>query len=224
MITPLMVYVYCPSYPNMDAFCSRFVNTYKKFPPEYTHRLCIVVNGSPVTDHIKSRFDGIKCEYALHNNVGWDIGAYIKISEDPAWLADAIFCCGSTTHFKKAGWLNRICSVWNDLGPNLYGSHGSHEIRPHIRTAAGFLVPPFFLASYPNKPTQDTVNKHERYNFEHGECSLTWYASVLKHKSLVVTWDGVYEMPDWPAIYNGYRHGDQSNCLCYDRMLDAFCP
>lgn len=214
----LLVYVYASLYKDIDDRCNRFVRTYLKYPPEYPHRMCVVVNGSKITDHITNKFNGINCEFVEHDNTGWDIGAYMRVAEDPSFLCDGMFLCGSATHFKRNGWLNRICSVWDKYGPNLYGSHGSYKKRPHIRTATGVLVPPFMLICYPHKPI---ITTEDRYRFEHGIYSVAWFAGVLKHKALVVSWEGIHEIGEWPNIPNGFNNGDQGNCLCYDRVTDV---
>jgi len=215
MIKPLMVYIYAYQYLNMSGYLRRFIDTYRKFPAGRDHKLLVVINGGYAYDQDLALINELDCDVVECDNLAFDTGAYRDIAASDYGKTEAMFCCGATTHFMKAGWLDRICHVWDQLGPNLYGAIGSHEQRPHIRTATGFLLSPFFLTSYPH-PSIDT----ERYNFEHGEESLTWWATILKHKALMVTWDGVYEQHQWPMVKGGFREGSQYNLLCYDKHCD----
>lgn len=213
---PLLVYICAVHYRNSMEYFRRFVESYINNPPGAEHYTVIVANGGPFKKEHYNLFDRMgECTYHYGDNIGYDLGAYISISRDIKYPSNTMFCCGTSLYFKKPGWLKRLLDVWDEYGPSIYGTLSTHQIRPHIRTT-GFLVPKFMLFTYPHP----TITLAQRYNFEHGEESICWWARILKHRPLVVSWMGVHDWQEWENIPLGYRKGNQSNCLCYDSHSD----
>ena len=216
-----LVYICAPIYQNNGWFSRRFAMSYAQFGPGYPHRSIVVENGLQIADNTKNTLKSSipECVFVRGDNVGWDIGAYRSIaSQNKKWGFDALFCCGTSTHFKRSGWLKRMADVWNKRGPGFYGSMGSFVIRPHIRTAGGFLISPELLVTYPHQ----TKSKKERYNFEHGKQNIEWWATRNGKPAMVVAWDGEYDKRRYGAIPRGHQNKDQSNCLNCDRVSDMY--
>jgi hypothetical protein len=208
-----LVYVYPSS--GFESAAVRFIDSYIKHPPEFPHSAVVVVNGGNATTKIKKLFEPLKPSYFLHDNSGWDIGAFIAAASKIN--TEAMLCLGANTHFKRAGWLKRYVEAWRKLGPGMYGTLASNEVRPHICTT-GFLTPPELLRAYPYKV--DT--QEDRYEFEWGKGAFWRRVQKAGMPVKMVTWDGVWGMDQLRVPPNIYRRGDQSNCLVYFRHSDAY--
>lgn len=209
----LIAYV-CPTEPgeHLD-LAARFVATYHAYPPGVPHSTVILSNGGYPTNEMRVLFStlGIPHDYFIHDDSGFDIGAFQALSHSKP---DCDFCLylGGPAHFKRAGWLKRMAEVWSRSGPNLYGSLTSYQITPHIVTS-GFWCDPALVRAYPKK----VVTYKERSEFEHWPTSLTYLAFGLGMNPKLVTWDGEYPVQHWRTPPNIFRRGDQSNCLTYYR-------
>lgn len=146
---------------------------------------------------------------------GWDIGNYIHAARQID--CDMLFCCGGPAHFRKAGWMKRIVEVWNKYGPGFYGTLATFEVRPHINTT-GFACPPSVLRSYPKR----VITREDRYEFEHGENACYVHAQRMGLPVLLVTWNGEFAREQWRMPANGYRSGDQSDCISYWKHTDLY--
>lgn len=195
-------------------YAKRFVKAFNDFPPDFNHTLFVISNGSKVNNEQRQIFGSVPCVFLEGDNRGWDIGAYLDLSEslDPRSM---MVCFGSSSYFRRRGWLNRMVEAFQQYGPQLYGSLASYDFRPHIRTI-GFWCEPELLQTYPH----EVVHESQRYAFEHGEYSLTEWALSRGKRTLLVTWDGVWDKDYWMNAPNSYRKGDQSNCLVFDNRTD----
>lgn len=110
-----------------------------------------------------------------------------------------------------------MADVFQERGDGLYGASASYWVTPHIRTA-GFWCNPELIAAYPT----EIRTYQDRYEFEHGERSITRLAEHLGLGCWMVTWDGVYAQAEWRTPPNVFWRGDQSNCLFYDRLHDLY--
>lgn len=209
----VLIYVYPAS--GFEAAAARFVDTYRNCPPEYAHSTVVVMNGGNVTADIKNMFAPLGPSYFLHDNSGWDIGAFLAVAQHIK--SHMVLCCGANTHFKKAGWLKRYVQVWRKLGPGMYGTMASNEVRPHLCTT-GFATTPELLAAYPHK----VETLEDRYEFEWGKGAFWRRVNKAGLPVKMITWDGVWGMDQLRVPPNIYRRGDQSNCLIYFRHSDAY--
>lgn len=190
--------------------CSRrFVETYTQFPPDYPHKLYVVCSGSR-DKGCEDIFSGIKVEYDQYDGGGWDIGSeqYMarRIPEQ------FIVSMTTRTHFARRGWLRRIMEARCQYGEGLYGSSGSYERSPHIRTAF-YGVDAWIFREYPHV----IDNREKGFRFESGEWSFTKFVESIGYPTLMVTWDGCYQPRDWRKPKNVFRSGDQSNLIACDR-------
>ncbi|MDP1859523.1 MAG: hypothetical protein Q8K82_12685, partial [Gemmatimonadaceae bacterium] len=211
-----VVYVYPMGGGAYDEAARRFVATYREFPPLADHTLHVVLNGevSPGDDSA-AVFAGLPCEFHTHDDSGWDIGAFQMAARTIE--CDVLVCLGGNTYFRRAGWLERMSAAFRLHGNGLYGASASYEVTPHIRTT-GFWCSPELIRAYPI----DVCTYEDRYDFEHGDLSITRLAEHLGLGCWMVTWDGVYAQDEWRTPPNIFWRGDQSGCLVYDRLHDLY--
>ena len=207
----VVVYVYPVFGENHDTCAKRFVESYKQCKAEYPHSLVMISNGGDPTAEQKSIFN-VRHKTLIHDDTGWDIGAYRKAAKEIP--CDLMVFFGGTSYLRKCGWLKRMVESYLTHGEALYGAMGCASNCTHIRTT-GFWMNPALLNEYPHPTTSE---RSSRYEFEHGANSLTSWIFGRGLKALMVTWNGEYEWQDWNGIPNGYRNGDQSQLVCGDRL------
>lgn len=205
-----IVYVHpAANQPKYGPAARRFADSYTINPPgETDHEIIVCINGGnghgPYQDKL---FSPLPVRYMEHSNWGKDIGAFQQAAEHEP--CDLLVCFGSHVHFHRPGWLDRMARVYEENGPALYGAWGFHHPRPHIRTTALWL-PPELLRMYPYQ-----ISDPMRYEFEHGEKSLTLWCKKMGFDTLMVTFNAVLPMDKWRhAGCEESLFGDQhQNCL-----------
>lgn len=208
---PVIVYVYALNNPAYATWAQRFIDSYKANPPLHDHDTLVgFTNGEP-SEADKDAFRFLpNVEWFQHDNSGWDIGFFIaasKILTNPMALY-----LGNPAHFKRAGWLARMVSVYQQYGTGFYGSLSSYEISPHLNTS-GFWTDPLLMAGYPIP----VVDNETRCRFELGP-SCMW--RLVHREGLpvkLVTWNEIEDWPQWRTPRNIFKRGDQSNCMTYFR-------
>ena len=197
---------------DLEPLAKRFVESYLKHPPGFTHRTVVVSQNARPTKEYKALFASLpNVKYFNYDNSGWDIGAFIELSK--TMNDDLAVYFGSSASVMREGWLARMVEAWQKHGQGFYGSLATYEISPHINTS-GFWCPPKLMAAYPIK----VVTKRQRYDFEHGRNAMWKMVHESGLKVLLVTWDGEYVWQEWRKPLNIYRRGDQSNCLTSFRL------
>jgi 2-polyprenyl-6-methoxyphenol hydroxylase-like FAD-dependent oxidoreductase len=174
-----------------------------------------VFNGAAPSSENIAVFDGLEFERHQHDDSGWDIGAFQTAAREID--CDVIVCLGGNSHFKRAGWLERMIEAFRSHGDGLYGASASYERDPHIRTNA-FWCDPVVIRAYPVRVRTNA----ERYRFEASALSLTRLVEHIGLGCWLITWDGDYAKSDWRIPANIFRRGDQSNSLVYDRYFDLY--
>ena len=215
MVRPVVVYVYPVFGGDHDSYASRFVGSYRQFRPDLPHRLVVVSNGGSPTPAMKAAFSGVAVEWLVHDDSGWDIGAY-RYAARTVQNCDLMIFFGGSAHVRGRGWFERMVASFEEHGEAVYGAMGSLGQNIHIRTTA-FWLPPSLLNRYPHPTTSDRAS---RYNFEHGRSGLTMWALSIGLKAWMVTWTGSYRHHQWDGIPNGFHQGDQSALLAWDRIAD----
>lgn len=213
-----LAYVVVSNGPVSIDYAARFAATYHEYPPDYPHDTIILCNGGPVRLELALVFTGLKAKLLPRpNDPGFDVSAYIEISRKLYADYDAMFCCGESVYFHRAGWLKRLAQVWDKFGPGMYGPLSSNALSPHLNTTA-FLCPPSLLRQYP----ENFRTRSDRYEFEHGKRSI-WRRAVELHLPVrLVTWDGEWEPQRWREPDNILWRGDQSNCLVWETHTDSW--
>lgn len=213
-----LVYVY-PFGAKWDNYAKRFVARYQAYKPVTNHHLVVIANtGFPPTKAMKDTFRGVDCEWMVHSNAGWDIGAYQMAAKRVRCEIMVMF--GASTYFKRAGWLERIVDSHDRYGLGIYGAMGnpgslSQKIWPHIRTT-GWWLNPEILDAYPINVSHTGM----RYQFEHGPACICEWAKSQGLKRWVVAFDKTYRLEDCSKIPNGMHRGNQSNLVCGDRLSE----
>ena len=226
-----MKIVLCYNYPTENYgshhsfYADRFVVSYRQNPPLIDHPMIVISSGGRPNGTAVSQFSFIEgAQFIETDNEGWDCCNYVKASRQLS--CDLMFCCGTPCYFKRPGWLRRISEVWNQFGPGMYGTLATYEhgpfwrngpINPHINTT-GFAVPPSFLRSYPRR----IVTREDRYAFEHGPDALFRQLQRAGLPVMLITWSGVYPIELWREPVNGYRSGDQSDCMTFWSHTDEY--
>lgn len=190
--------------------CSRrFVDTYKRFPAGYPHKLYVVCSGQR-DKACEEIFAGLDVEFDQYDGGGWDIGCEQHMANKVP--EQFLVSMTTRTHFSKPGWLKRLMDARLQYGEGLYGSSGSYERSPHIRTAF-YGVDTWIFREYP----YIIDNREKGFRFESGEWSFTKFVRSIGYPTIMVTWDGCYQPQDWRKAKNGFRIGDQSNLIVFDR-------
>ncbi len=210
-----LCYVTVVNSDQYKTLAERFTGTYGVCDPGVKHNTVILCNGYASPD-LKALFSKMpNVEFFLHDNVGWDLGAYMKLAAK--LKTGPMFCLASSAHVRKPGWLRKVLDAWNEFGPGIYGTLATYEVRPHICTT-GFMIPAELMAAYPLPVT----DKHSRYEFEHGVNSMVNLAIRSGVTVKLVTWDGVYDWPDWRKPENVYCKGDHSNVITFFTHGDSY--
>lgn len=201
----------------------KFVASYKQFPAGHEHKLTIVFcNGTP-TEEMISIYDGLTIETKSYEGSGRDIGAQQSAAKESS--CDFSVAVNSRAYFHKAGWLKRIMKARRQNGPGVYAAMASFEgcplgqvwPNPHLRTAFYGMDTKLWL-EFPH-----TVNSREdSFRFESGEWNIANWCEANGYRAMLVSWGGCWDRKDWRKVPNGFRSGDQSNCLVWDRHCDIF--
>ncbi|HEY3932571.1 MAG TPA: hypothetical protein VGM58_09415 [Verrucomicrobiae bacterium] len=201
------VYLHISGREDFLGHSKKFVDTYLKYPAGVEHDLIIGVCGVPLDKKAAEIFAPLKCTFIRLENAAWDISAHQQI----AHIIDSDFmvCCTSRTYFWKAGWLKRFVEARKQFGEGLYGSAGSFEFNPHIRTCF-FGFNPMRLREYPY-----VIDTRKKAHFF--ECRKWNFTKRFGRAAFMVTWDGVYQQANWRTPPNIFRRGDQTNLLTWDK-------
>lgn len=206
-----ILYTHVTDLPRYSEAAQRFHETYQKFKPKIPHDLIICQN-----DHRPSPPDiGAQFHY---QGQAKDCGAYL--SAGPHINADWVLCCNSHVYFHRDGWLERLAQVASEHGDKaMYGLTASYEVSPHLRTTC-MMVHPYDLNWYAQ---EHCLSRPEHANaMECGEWNFTEWMSHRGNFTWLVTWDHIRLRPEWRQIENGFRQGDQSQCLAFDRHTQIF--
>lgn len=203
-----IVYVY----PNLlhqtyDRQAKRFAGHYVSNPPgESDHELYVVVNGGgTITPRQESLFHPLAPKYLYHDNSGKDVGAHRMAAK--SLCCDLILLLGAPCWPAKAGWLDHIVMAYENHGPALYGNFCFHQPKPHVRTTC-YWAPPQIISS-----STLPVHNDLRYEWEHGQKSITRHCMKLGFPVLQVTWRGVFSIENW-------SHVPERDCLFFDQHTE----
>jgi hypothetical protein len=207
----------CPvvKWKEYEPIAHRFLASYRAFPPGHAHEFHLILNGGEPNPELLNLFSDMNPVCHLHDNSGWDIGAFQKIAS--VVDCDLMLFLGANTHFRRTGWLRRLIDGYEMFGHGLYGPSASFEISPHIRTTA-FMCAPELVRGWTGKISR----QKDRHEFEVGPTSITAAAMRQGFPCVLVCWDGFYLQHEWRKAPNIFRRGDQSNCLMFDRHHEIY--
>lgn len=213
----VVVFVRVVTKPEYDHGALRWFDSYAKFMPCYPHDVVVINRYADATDGM---FDFIEPKYLRYNGGGWDCGAWKFAGENID--TDLLVCFNSSTYITGDGWLKRFVDAVEQNGDGLYGPLASYEVQPHIRTPC-MIFQPHVINSYPYEVnSRDDTYRFEVFGFPPENRNFTQFTRDLGFKTMLVTWDGVYDLPDWRKPQNIFRSGDQSNLIVKDRHCEAY--
>lgn len=201
----------------------KFVASYKQYPPGCQHDLSVVYCNGQATPEMIDIYDGLTPTNVFYDGNGRDIGA--QQSEAIASKSDFSIAVNSRVYFHKEGWLKRMVDAREQNGPGVYSAMASYEgcplgqvwPNPHLRTAF-YGMDSKLWREFPH-----TVNSREdSFRFESGEWNIANWCESNGYRAMLVSWGGCWNKNDWRKVPNGFRAGDQSNCLVWDRHCDIF--
>ena len=70
--------------------------------------------------------------------------------------------------------------------------------------------------------SRDDTYRFEVFGFSPEVPNFTQWVRNKGLQTRLVTWDGVYDLPDWRKPQNIFRRGDQSNLIVKDRHCEAY--
>jgi len=189
----------------------RFCDTWRLHPPGYKCLVAAVTCNGDADRETQEMFDGIPVDFIRYDGDGADIGAAQRAAR--IFNDSFIMCCTSRVYFHCEGWLRRLVVAREAVGPGLFGAFASKEGgRLHIGTR-GHCLDASDLNDYPTK----IESRNQGVYFECGEGCLLDYMEAKGRPAMVVGWGGVYSRAEWFQNPNGFRKGDQSDCLFFDR-------
>lgn len=201
----------------------RFVASYKEFPAEHEHDLVVVFcNGSASPEMIEI-YDGLTPRNVFYDGSGRDVGAQQATALESK--CDFSVAVNSRVYFHKAGWLKRMMEAREQNGPGVYAAMASFEgcplgqvwPNPHLRTAF-YGMDTELWHQFPH-----AINSRaDSFRFESGEWNIANWCEANGYRAMLVSWGGCWDRHDWRQVPNGFRSGDQSNCLVWDRHVDIF--
>lgn len=200
-------------------YAARFLASYNECPPGCEHDTIVVFNGQRANSELTCMFSGLpSCRFLEHDNSGYDIGAFQFASRSSS--CDMIVFLGASTWFNRGGWLVRMSQAFNQCGDAQYGAMGNRgdlkvKVWPHIRTTA-FWMRPSLMNNYP----KIVKRPDQRHPFEHGSSCFTSWVTKQGLKSLVVTWNHIFEWQNWDDDPNGFQRGDQSSLIAGDHLCE----
>lgn len=200
------------------SYAERFAKTYQQFPPGLEHELHVIGCGTPEQDNwhrMAQLFDPIAKQYHAYTGTGYDIGAeqYVAKTLD----ADFAVFMGAQVHFYREGWLKTLYDARWRYGEGLYGPFASYEVSPHIRTTC-YACDPHLLAGFPHTIT----TKQEGHDFESGWLNFSRYMTQKGRAVKLVDWVCDWGEPSWRFPKNGFRSGNQRDCLVLDHHTDMY--
>lgn len=174
-------------YPLAEAFA----RTWKQNAPGYPCTLTVGINGGNANLANLTPFSGTHYRTMTHDNTGWDIGLFQRAAD--TLPCDLLVCLGAHIQFHHEGWLKRLVDAYAWHGPGLYGPWGADWPTWHIRTTA-FACPPELIVSY---PMTIGSSRQSRYQFEHGQQSITRHTMDAGMPAVMVTMRGAFPFPYW---------------------------
>lgn len=218
---PTVVFVRVVTKPEYDHGATQWLRSYLRYRPQIDHDLVIINRyADPAMDDefsVASAMAGAK--WMRYDGGGWDCGAWQFAGANIE--SDLLVCFNSSTYVTGPGWLERFVEAARLCGDGLYGPLASYEIIPHIRTPC-MAFQPHVIRDYPCP----VLSREDTYRFEvfgfPGVPNFTQWVRQKGLATMLVTWDGFYDQPEWRTPPNIFRRGDQSNLIVKDRHCEAY--
>lgn len=218
-VTAVMVRVVTkPEYQHGE---QRLLDSYRRYEAGYPHDLVIINRyGDPPLDSYGAEARYCGARDLRYDGGGWDCGAWQFAGRTIE--TDLLVCFNSSCQITGDNWLKRFVDAVEAHGEGLYGPLTSYEIKPHIRSPC-MIFQPKVIQGYPAEVnSRDDTYRFESMGFPNGTPNFTMWAGSKGYRTMLVTWDGVYDLADWRKPHNIFRLGDQSNLIVKDRHCEAY--
>ncbi len=187
------------------------------FAPNYPHEVIII---NRYADSPDAMFDAVTTKYLRYDDGGWDCGAWQFAGRNID--TDLLVCFNSSTYVTGDDWLKRFVMAVQEHGDGLYGPLTSYEIVPHVRTPC-MIFQPHVINSYPAEVNnREDTYRFESFGFSPEVPNFTQWVRRQGLKTMLVAWNGVFDLPYWREPQNIFRRGDQSNLIVKDRHCEAY--
>ncbi len=215
-----VVFVRVVTKPEYDHGFKRLIESCLKYKSGHDYA-AVVINRYADASLRELNLEGnYHVRHMRYDGGGWDCGAWKFAGQNID--TDLLVCFNSSTYVTGDGWLKRFVDTVEQYGDGLYGPFGSYEVQPHIRTPC-MIFQPHVINSYPYEVnSRDDTYRFEVFGFPPENRNFTQFTRDLGFKTMLVTWDGVYDLPDWRKPPNIFRRGDQSNLIVKDRHAEAY--
>lgn len=214
MIRPSVIMVRVTTKPEYRHGEQRLLDSYMKFDAGVPHDLVFIDRNGDSADDVPH------AKHLKYMGGGWDCGAWQFAGRNIK--TDLLVCFNSSCQITGDGWLKRFVDAAEANGIGLYGPLTSYEITPHVRTPC-MIFQPKVIRGYPAEVnSRDDTYRFESMGFRDGTPNFTQWAGSKGYRTMLVTWDGVYDLPDWRKPPNIFRRGDQSNLIIWDRHAEAY--
>lgn len=213
----------------------RFTSAFKKFPPGIDYEVWAMCCWGEPKAHdccwgepdgwTRDQFHGINTRFVNYHGNGQDIGSAqcaAKLIVGQGLKPHFLVMMTTRCHFHRAGWLDRLVEARGKFGIGLYGTAANRDgHRLHICSHA-YSVDASVLTDYPVLiDSREAAVRMEHYD-DNPLGNFTEWCEGRSVPGRIVTFDGVYEKPDWFTPLNRFRNGDQSNVLIWDRHTDIY--
>lgn len=196
----------------------RLIDSWMKYDSGYPYEWT-VINRYADPPPYEYKFTGMMHKLR-YDGGGWDCGAWQFAGRNID--ADLLVCFNSSTYVTGDGWLKRFVDAVEIFGDGLYGPLTSHEIVPHVRTPC-MIFQPHVINDYPIQVnSREDTYRFESFGFSNDVPNFTQWVRNRGLQTLLVTWDGIYDMSAWRIPDNIFRRGDQSNLIVKDRHCEAY--
>ncbi len=190
----------------------RFLSTYRQFKPNIEHELVVVNCGSEAHDGL---FDNVVSRYETDMGGGFDCGSFKHIGGRQS--CDLVVGLNTHTYFWRDGWLEPFAQCAQQFGKGVYGASASYDCHPHLRTPC-IAFSPQVARQYP----YPVVTRLDAGSFEGGPNNFSLWARNNNYASRLVTATSSYGLNAWRSTKNGFRQGNQTDCLVFDRHTDLY--
>ena len=203
-----------------DHGACRWLDAYTKYDAGFSHELFIINRYADNPDGMFLDLPGVWITHLRYDGGGWDCGAWQFAGRNVD--TDLLVCFNSSTYVTGDNWLRRFVDAAQTYGDGLYGPLTSYEIIPHVRTPC-MIFQPRVINDYPVEVnSRDDTYRFESFGFSPEIPNFTQWVHNKGLKTMLVTWDGEYDLPYWREPRNIFRRGDQSNLIVKDRHCEAY--
>jgi hypothetical protein len=195
----------------------RFLDSIKIVKGTRIKLTIIVINGQEdaVSKAFKRKLPA-NSECIPYYGGGFDVGAYKYAASNLNQRLPHVFF-NTQAYLKNSLCIDRLIASATYHGPGVFGPMASFERNAHIRTCC-FATFPQTLLQYPVIPKSYS----DACEFEHGTNNFSLWCISQGLPAYLVSFDKELPLNQWRSLPNGFRNGDQSGCMAFDKHTLIF--